>query len=540
MKQFKLFFVTLFLSFFLSGQISLYAQCGVVINEIMINGPGACDCSCTLNNEEWTELYNSCSTPANIGCFVLTDGEFTITIPSGTILAPYDYYVIGSPNSGGPVDLDISTCNCSGGTSVGCYSNSNEQAILVNSSGTIQDAIYWGVGAFPKNVISTNVGICLPVNLNFPNVSGVYEQLFSAGANGCTMARDCDAKPTWVQRCTTGITMNTSNGSVIPKFSASDSTVCPGTCISFTDLTTGTPNSWSWTFAGATAGTNSSNVANPNQVCYNTPGIFPVTLASNTVKCGPISVSMPAFIQVTAFAIPVITPPGPQSFCTGGSVVLQSSPGLTYQWYKNNTLIAGATLQQYTASTAGNYTVKVSDTNCNATSLATAVTINTLPNPVITPIGPTIICTNGTTSLDAGNGYNSYQWLINNVSIPGETNQILQVTALGDYSVLVSNVSGCSATSATTNITFSAGYSVSITATDTTLCDGQSATLSYTGTFPITLWSSGENTPSISVNQTGTYTVEVSNSAGCKGTDTVKILVTPLPQVDAGADVEGD
>lgn len=64
---------------------------------------------------------------------------------------------------------------------------------------------------------------------------------------------------------------------------------------------------------------------------------------------------------------------GPLSFCSGGSVVLTSKNSgntLKYQWKKNNININGATNKNYTATTAGDYKVKVTDTinNCYKTS----------------------------------------------------------------------------------------------------------------------------------------------------------------------------
>ena len=65
-----------------------------------------------------------------------------------------------------------------------------------------------------------------------------------------------------------------------------------------------------------------------------------------------------------------ITSGGPTTFCNGGSVLLSanSSSGVTYQWQKNSVNISGATSQNYTASTSGNYSVilqKTSTVNTN-------------------------------------------------------------------------------------------------------------------------------------------------------------------------------
>ncbi|MDP4731237.1 MAG: lamin tail domain-containing protein, partial [Flavobacteriales bacterium] len=47
------------------------AQC-IVINEVMVNAAGGCDGGCTPSTAEWVELYNTCNTPQDISCFVLT------------------------------------------------------------------------------------------------------------------------------------------------------------------------------------------------------------------------------------------------------------------------------------------------------------------------------------------------------------------------------------------------------------------------------------------------------------------------------------
>ncbi len=77
-----------------------------------------------------------------------------------------------------------------------------------------------------------------------------------------------------------------------------------------------------------------------------------------------------------------INPQSTTSFCQGGSVNLNASTGTnyTYQWYNNGNIINNATSSVYNATTSGNYTVKVTDGTCNATSSTQAVTVNTNPS----------------------------------------------------------------------------------------------------------------------------------------------------------------
>ena len=76
-------------------------------------------------------------------------------------------------------------------------------------------------------------------------------------------------------------------------------------------------------------------------------------------------------VSAASAVTPTITPIGPTTFCQGGSVTLNSSPGSAYQWSN------GATTQSITVTTSGNYTVTVTDIEgCKGTSEAVVVTVN--------------------------------------------------------------------------------------------------------------------------------------------------------------------
>ena len=136
-----------------------------------------------------------------------------------------------------------------------------------------------------------------------------------------------------------------------------------------------------------------------------------------------------------------ITPQGNTSFCQGGFVNLNASTGAnyTYEWYNNGQLINGATASVYQASTSGNYTVKVIDGACNATSTATTVMVNPNPTATITPQGNTTFCQGGFVNLVASGG-TSYQWNT------GSSVATISATQSGTYTVNVFNSFGCQAT----------------------------------------------------------------------------------------------
>ena len=94
----------------------------------------------------------------------------------------------------------------------------------------------------------------------------------------------------------------------IANFSGSPTTLIEGSTVDFTDLTAGSPTSWSWTFTGGTPASSTSQ--NPT-VTYDTPGTYDVTLvATNSLgndtetKTGYIEV-LPTGTQVCDSAVNV-------------------------------------------------------------------------------------------------------------------------------------------------------------------------------------------------------------------------------------------
>jgi PKD repeat protein len=83
------------------------------------------------------------------------------------------------------------------------------------------------------------------------------------------------------------ITINTCAGAPVADFSGTPRTLCEGSTVTFTDLSTNTPTGWSWSFPGGTPAT--STAQNPT-ITYNTAGTYNVTLtATNGSGSNPIT-----------------------------------------------------------------------------------------------------------------------------------------------------------------------------------------------------------------------------------------------------------
>ncbi len=256
---------------------------------------------------------------------------------------------------------------------------------------------------------------------------------------------------------------------------------------------------------------NWSNNATTQTIAVASSGTYSVTV-TNSGGCQAVA-SSSAIVVNPAPSTPVITTGGSLTFCSGGSVTLTATAGLsTYSWSN------GATNQSIIISTSGNYTVTVTNTTgCSAVSLATTVTVNTLPVPSIA--GSTTICSGSSSILDAGTGYNSYLWST------GETTQTISAGNAGVYGVTVTNGNGCTGANSITEVVGNA-LTPSISTNDSVFaCEGNSVLLDPGNGFATYNWSNGESTQTIMVSTADSYSVTVTNSTGCSGVSNTAILI---------------
>ncbi|HMS51763.1 MAG TPA: hypothetical protein PKD56_05515, partial [Chitinophagales bacterium] len=203
---------------------------------------------------------------------------------------------------------------------------------------------------------------------------------------------------------------------------------------------------------------------------------------------------------------------------TNASTILDAGAGYaTYQWSASNGgTISGATnMQTITATSAGDYTVIVTDANgCQNTA---TVTVGTFPDPGAVIIGSASFCLGQSTTLDAGAGWATYSWAATNGGniTTGTNSQTITVDASGTYTVTVTDaVTGCQDIASidvteTTGLTPIIGGDLSICVSDgTTILDAGSGYATYTwaasGGGNI---SGGTNGQTITATTTGNYSV---------------------------------
>jgi hypothetical protein len=122
--------------------------------------------------------------------------------------------------------------------------------------------------------------------------------------------------------------------------------------------------------------------------------------------------------------------------------------------YDNCSFTLSLDKSSFTCQDAGSVTVTLTATDAsgNSSAATATVTVNAIPSADITAGGPTTFCNGNNVVLTANSGA-SYSWSNAHGPILGGSNQNLTVTASGTYYVTVTNVYGCSATSAGTTVT---------------------------------------------------------------------------------------
>jgi hypothetical protein len=283
---------------------------------------------------------------------------------------------------------------------------------------------------------------------------------------------------------------------------------------------------------------NGSLIPSATNVTYSATASGSYTVVTTVAGC-PSAPSTPVVVTVNPIpATPTITPGGPTTFCTGGSVTLTSSSASGNQWSLDGTPIGGATGQQHVATQAGNYTVIVTANGCSsAPSAATTVTINPIPStPTITPGGPTTFCAGGNVTLTSSSASGN-QWSLNGTPIGGATGQQHVATLGGNYTVTVTTNGCTSAASAATSVTVNpAPATPTITpGGPTTFCTGGSVTLTSSSASG-NQWSLDGNPIGGATGQqhvatlAGNYTVVVT-SGGCSSAPSAATTVTinPIP-----------
>ncbi len=369
---------------------------------------------------------------------------------------------------------------------------------------------------------------------------------------------------------------------------SSASTGCVGVPIILSDASTGSPTSWSWTMTG---GTPSSATTQSTSVTYTSSGVKTITL---TVANGSGTTTATKSITITATPT-VAASITNTTICSGTSVVENVTGATSYTWLpsgsgntstltpistsvysitgstngcissvktvtinvtttptviistSSSTICAGQA-STLTASGASNYawlpgaqTTTVITVNPTSTSVYTVngsngtcyssktITITVANTPTISSsITNTSICS-GTSVIANLTGATSYTWLPSGSGITST----LSPSSTTIYSVTGSNGS-CTSSIITFTINVTSTPTINISASSSTICAGQTITLTANGASNYAWLPGAQTTTFITVNPTSTSTYTVNGSNGtCYASQQITIYVSAPPSISS-------
>ncbi len=306
---------------------------------------------------------------------------------------------------------------------------------------------------------------------------------------------------------------------------SSDTTICDGDCA---QLSASGGGSYNWT---PTTGLSDPSIANP-LACISSAETYQVVVDNS----GCID---SATVTVSVNAAPVASAGNDTTICEADCALLNGSGGVTYSWLPIADL-NDPSLEDPTAcpTVTTDYELTVTDGNGCTDVDSVTVAVNSLP---AVDAGSDInLCTGQDTTLNA-TGADSYVWTpATDLSDPNIANPVASPSATITYTVTGTDLNGC-VNSDDITITLNTIPIVNVS-NDTTVCLNDSAQLTASGGVNYS-WSptGGLSDPNVSnpmasptVNTT--YTVVVTNGAGCVDSADVVVSLFALPVVTAGPD----
>lgn len=378
-----------------------------------------------------------------IGDTILCPGDF-VTLTSSAAVGAFYQWFDGATAISGATSATYTT-SVAGNYSVrvsvaaGCSTTSVPMAVtVVPTTATI---------TVPSGTTTTCAGTAVVLNANTgvgltyqweesgTPIAGATASTYNALTAGTYAVRVTNSSGCYAVSAPVTITVRALPSNVVTV--SGPLTFCAGNSVT---LAAAAGNSYQWyNTAGPISGaTNATYTATTSESYYaevtNVDGCSVLTATSNVV--------------VNALPNAGITPGGPTIFCSGGNVTLTAAAGLTYQWYRNGSVIAGATNASYLAALTGNYRVRVTNTGTGCVNMTGADTVVTMvSSPTAIPLTPAKFCWGGGALLSTNYSFLgtrvSYQWFRNTTALTGATNSTYNATSAGNYTCRITTPSAC-------------------------------------------------------------------------------------------------
>jgi PKD repeat protein len=326
--------------------------------------------------------------------------------------------------------------------------------------------------------------------------------------------------------------VNTGTPAPVAAFTGSPTSGCAPLTVNFTDQSTGSITSWSWTFGDG----GSSTSQNPSHQ-YTSAGNYTVTLtvtgpggSDGETKTNYITVSVPPTAGFTGSP-------------TSGDVPLtvnftnQSSGATSYSWNFGDSQTSTATNPSHTYTSTGTFTVTLTATNsCGSDQEVKTnyITVTCTPpvagfsgSPTSGNVPLTVNFTNSST------GATSYSWNFGDSQTSTATNPSHTYTSTGTFTVTLTATNSCGSDQEvkTNYITVTctppvAGFTGSPTSGNAPLTvsftDQSTGASSWSWDFGDGVGTSTAQNPNYTYNSPGTYTVSLTATNSCGSDDEIK------------------
>jgi len=208
-----------------------------------------------------------------------------------------------------------------------------------------------------------------------------------------------------------------------------------------------------------------------------------------------------------------------EGLCPESSLFLSFETGfniIEYQWSTDDSL------NEINIDQSGSYTLSVTDINGCTDSFS--IEIISFPSPQFEISGPSEFCQGEGTTLAVPDNFAEYLWSNNETS-----NEIFIATA-GLYQITVTDLNGCSNTDSilVEELLLPDPQILGIPS----ICFGEETTLELDQAYASYIWSTGETSNQITVNETGLYRVTVTAINGCVNHTDFNLTVNNLPIIN--------
>ncbi len=468
--------------------LSLFIQlvnAQVVINEVMHKPGTSTSVNQGLRKKEYVEIYNKGCSAIDISCWIVGSGApltgttpywvGAFQFPAGTIINPGQHLVVGgtlsdnnsayNPND---IDFDINTnfMNfCQAGSGGWLLPNGDGCVALYNSSGIVEDAIYWSSAQNP-NLNTDNdfsVGPCVPITscsgitslmscreiaqnypskLSYGGLSTSFDKTFSRIPDGGNWTRDVNPSIAGNNQCNNG------QCSSAAAFQINASITQPA-CNS---------NNGSISINVSPAGNYTYNW-NPNVSSNNTSTGLAQGTYSISISAG--GCSKDTVISLTTGSSPnniVVNSTNPSCNLSNGSITLGAVTGGVAPYQYNLNSSGFSTLTNYNGLSAGNYTIIVKDAN-GCEFIAPVVVITSLAGPTsatINSLNPSCGLSNGSVQINSvTGGVAPYQYNFNSSGFTSTSNY--SGLNPGSFTLVIKDANGCEYIAPSITLTNSAG-----------------------------------------------------------------------------------